>query len=911
MQSPPGNPELPNVVRLCGSIQGIIEDHVNSYPATDESDIGTLRLEVKTLHHLLALVEKVRAAKEPRWDIEESHLRDVSTLLRRCDRTLLNLHKSLKQIHRPNGEVNGQAQPWDLKTSTFAVPRFYISFYTRTLQVSLIGCNLIHRWKSHHHKNGVEFNWDELSESTRQLRMTVIQRRNLTGGGDHEESVEEMGLLRDVEQCVKSVEGFMSVTPSRLHEAGQLSLQHLAEVPPLNEVHPLEREEADLPWRNGSRTSSSPPNSKMDPPSDDSEVESIDYIPEGNVGFSVEVYSTMIAALLRELRHKMENRNFRDAEIVCKTIARHSRDREAKLGIPFDNRTELDMILAEVQLEQRRYQKVKRLARQLLLDNTLDPDQRSKLHMLLAKAYFGRSQWPKAETCAQSSLRTREQLHGREHRLTQESAALLIKIFEQQKDNVTANALRDIYCPHTLPSPPSRSALRPVARRRPDSPTNRFRDTDTVKDQAPPDYQEESHPHGKKHLRWARNVWGNDLSINAPINESGQTRLIYGIHLADDEYVKLIIARKANVDKACAKGVSPLMHAVALGHESIVELLLKEGAKVDNPTSGWTPLHKATDAGNLAIMRLLIASGANIEAQSPLEYVQPKSETARLRALADDEPDPRAEIEPEEDHRWTPLLRAANKGHEAAVRLLLDFGANIEARSPSNATPLMYACQEVHFPTVDLLSMRGADIHAADQYGWKPLHYALVNVASRSNDAEQISHLLLSHEADVNAKCNFNKSPLHYAVEKCGLEMVLFLLNSKADMEARDIAEQTPLHAAIACRSEPMVRLLLKQGADASAMNRGGEDALAAAQHAERKSPEIIALLKENKKMMKRENSDASKGRVGRKVSMVSGRKTSVGMAAGTGAGDAIPEGSKIGGKKGWFGSKSRKDGAG
>ncbi|KAI4179605.1 MAG: hypothetical protein L6R41_007741, partial [Letrouitia leprolyta] len=635
--------------------------------------------------------------------------------------------------------------------------------------------------------------------------MTVIQRRNLTGGADHDESVEEMGLLRDVEQCVKSVEGFISVTPSGMHEAHQLSLLHLTEAHPLDQVHPLERQELNVPWRNGSRASSSPPNSKAEePPSDDSEVESIDYGPESNVGFSVEVYSSMIAALREELRQKMENRNFPDAEMVCKAIVRHSRDREAKLGIPFDNRGELDMILAETQLEQKRFQKVKKLVRQLLQDESLDQDRKSRLNLLLAKAYFGRFQWPKALAYAVSSLRAREQLYGRENHLTQESVTVVIKVYEQQKDIVTANVLRGIYCPHMLPSPPPRSALRPPARKRNDSPPYESNEGHTTQEQAPPDYQEEMPVNGKKHIRWAPDVWTNESSINSPINDLGQTPLIYGIHMADERYIRLNIERKANINKSCANGMSPLMHAVTLGHEGIVQILLEEGAMVDCRTSGWTPLHKATDMGNVAIMRLLISSGANVEAQSPLDFIEPKSEMARLRALANDEPDPRAEIEPEKDHVWTPLLRAARKGHEAAVRLLLDNNANIEARSPSGATPLMYACQELHFNIVDLLAMRSADIHAADEYGWKPLHHAIVNVASQSNEAKQITQLLLSHEADVNTRCKFNKSPLHYAVERSGGEMVLFLLQNNADIEARDGAELTPLHTAIACRLEPM-----------------------------------------------------------------------------------------------------------
>ncbi|KAL8829792.1 MAG: hypothetical protein Q9170_006017 [Blastenia crenularia] len=853
MQSPPGNAELPNVVRLCGAIKNIIEEHINSQHGTLDADIEPLRLEVQTLYSFLDLIEKVRAAKEPRLNVEESHLRDVSHLLRRCSRTLLHLHKSLSRLRDSDVEGRDGAGAWDLNTYTFTVPRTFISFYTRTLEVSLIGINLIHRWKSPRRQDGSNFNWDELSEATRQLQMTVIQRRNLTGGGDHEESVEEMGLLRDVELCLRSTEELMSVAFLNGHAAAQLSV-----VQNRHHTHLPAQWEADLPVRNGSRTSSSPPQSKTeDYGSDDSEIESIDYEPDHDVGFSAEVYSTMITTLMRELREKMEDRRYRDAENICKTVMRHSRDRETNLKIPFDNRAELDILLAEICFEQKRYQKVKKLIRPLLQDPTVDADCKAKLCLLLARAYFGRDQFPKAEACARSSLMRREKLHGKEHHLTVESAVLLIKIYEKQRD-VTANVLREIYCPHTLRSPPSRSALLPVSKRRPPSNTQPYHDIKSPHDdQAPPDYQEENLTHNKKHLRWAPDVWTNESSINAPINERGQTQLIFAIHQADEVYVRLTIDRKANINKPCANGVSPLMHAVTLGHENIVELLLKEGAKVDTCTSGWTPLHKAIDTGNLPLTKLLLASGANIEAQSPLDFVQPINEHKRLKALANDEPDPRAAITPKSEHKWTPLLRAAFNGNEPAVRHLLDQNANIEAQSPSNATPLMYACENLHFSTVDLLAMRGANIHAADKYGWKPIHKCLVNLATRSPEAKAIVQLLLTHEANVNARCSFDRTPLHYAVEKSSVETVIFLLDEGADIEARDIAERTPLHTAIECRLEPMVRLLLEQTADASAMNRIGDDALAAANHAERRSPEIIDLLKENKKRMKRENSDA------------------------------------------------------
>lgn len=46
-----------------------------------------------------------------------------------------------------------------------------------------------------------------------------------------------------------------------------------------------------------------------------------------------------------------------------------------------------------------------------------------------------------------------------------------------------------------------------------------------------------------------------------------------------------------------------------------------------------------------------------------------------------------ADIEAKDGYGWTPLLLAAQKGHEAVVRLLLEKGANIEAKGRDGWSP--------------------------------------------------------------------------------------------------------------------------------------------------------------------------------------------------------------------------------
>ncbi|KAL8790225.1 MAG: hypothetical protein Q9195_006448, partial [Heterodermia aff. obscurata] len=596
-------------------------------------------------------------------------------------------------------------------------------------------------------------------------------------------------------------------------------------------------------------------------PSDDSEEESIgDPEPDLEVGFTAEVYTTLIANLLQELQSNMDAREYHHAEKTYRVVVKHYTDREKNLGIRFDERSELEEKLIEIYLNQERYQKAKHMLNQLLQDKSLDIYRKWNLYLALADAYCGQNRLDKGLLYAQRSLRGRESLFGQSHHLTHEAASVVIDIYERQGEVETANVLREIYCPNTLPTPPPKSALRSVSQRRTSNPPQPSVPQPEIENHPPPVYQKESSSPKVNRVRWAPDVWNNDFGINS-ILESGKTSLIEAICKGDEEYTNLLLSKGANVETPCAEMIPPLMHAVILRSPTIVGTLLDHGAPVDVCISGWTPLHKAVDNGDMASIHLLLSHGADVEFKSPLEFSNPQSAKARLRAIASgSEPPPSTDTISPFDQGWTPLHRACRKENEPLVRLLLDHNASVEARTtPEQFTPLMCACETLHVPTVDLLLIRSANIHAADASGWSPLHRALVHRCP-TDPLKSVLPLLLDHDAYINARCNFGKTPLHYAVEKNDAPTVAYLVSREADIEARDVANCTPLHTAIECRLEPMVRLLLDQGADATAMNGAEEDALTAAMHTERKSPEIIKVLKRHKEALKRESSVLARG---------------------------------------------------
>jgi len=75
----------------------------------------------------------------------------------------------------------------------------------------------------------------------------------------------------------------------------------------------------------------------------------------------------------------------------------------------------------------------------------------------------------------------------------------------------------------------------------------------------------------------------------------------------------------------------------------------------------------------------------------------------------------------------TSLLVAAAKGDTAAVATLLAKGANVNADNGHGVTPLWYAADQANVELVKLLLDHGADPNAKDlEYGKSPLRVASV-----------------------------------------------------------------------------------------------------------------------------------------------------------------------------------------
>lgn len=164
--------------------------------------------------------------------------------------------------------------------------------------------------------------------------------------------------------------------------------------------------------------------------------------------------------------------------------------------------------------------------------------------------------------------------------------------------------------------------------------------------------------------------------------------------------------------------------AVAAGDRSTLERILEREPELVNARNerGDSLLLAAAYAGRREIFRLLLDRGAgvNLFEAAALGLGDRASEI-----LARDP----ASIRAHSPDGWTALHLAAFFGHRDLAALLLDHGADVNARSKSERfaranTPLHAAAANRQVEVAALLLERGADVNARDGSGFTPLALA-------------------------------------------------------------------------------------------------------------------------------------------------------------------------------------------
>jgi ankyrin repeat protein len=165
-------------------------------------------------------------------------------------------------------------------------------------------------------------------------------------------------------------------------------------------------------------------------------------------------------------------------------------------------------------------------------------------------------------------------------------------------------------------------------------------------------------------LEYVRDIIDDDID---EVNRGGWTCLMYASYYDHAQLVAFLLSSGSD---AHAGKRTALMLAAACGHTDIIDVLVRVGGvgqDLDRDSKGFTALCHAVSSGHMDACHALLDAGSNVNV----------SVRSDLNAL-------------------TPLLLAAQDGHERIVELLLRYGADPGYTATSGDNAISLALKQGH-----------------------------------------------------------------------------------------------------------------------------------------------------------------------------------------------------------------------
>ena len=302
------------------------------------------------------------------------------------------------------------------------------------------------------------------------------------------------------------------------------------------------------------------------------------------------------------------------------------------------------------------------------------------------------------------------------------------------------------------------------------------------------------------------------------------------LHYAADEVgskeaLQFIIDHGADVNAKNKQNRTALMLASKKGNIDGINVLLKAGANqaiVDVDGNTW--LHYAAgEFGSKETLQVIIDHGADVNAKNKqnitaLMLASWKRNTDGIVLL---QVGANQAIVDLYGNTWLHYA-ASGVGEKEALQVIIDHGADVNAKNKLNHTALMLASGNGNVDVMNMLIKTGADPDIEDANGNTWLHYAMYGDFNK-----EVLKVIIDYGADVNAKNKENITALMLGSKTGNTDGINVLLQAGANQAIVDDDGNTWLHyAASGVNSKEALQVIIDHGADVNAKNKQNRTAL-------------------------------------------------------------------------------------
>ena len=259
-------------------------------------------------------------------------------------------------------------------------------------------------------------------------------------------------------------------------------------------------------------------------------------------------------------------------------------------------------------------------------------------------------------------------------------------------------------------------------------------------------------------------------------------------------------------------------------YPDVVQVLIDAGADIDITANfdGCSPLHYACESGSLESVKMLVRAGAEVRATNH------RGETCLVRAIHAARYGhietlrylvclPEVDVNYRHAGNYTALHCAVDeKPRTDVLQVLIDAGADIDAKNNEGRSPLHSACASGALDVVKMLVEAGAGVRATNDRG-----ETCLILAARNGHTETVRYLVGLPEVDVNhvnRRYAGNYTALQCALENDKTDVVQVLIDAGADV----VTNNNALHSACVFGSLDVVKMLVRAGAGVRATNDEG-----------------------------------------------------------------------------------------